>query len=200
MANKTVILVDNGHGKETPGKRSPDGSFREYAWAREVACMVCDLLQAQGYDARLLVPEERDVPLAERCRRANRFDKRGSILVSIHNNAAGDGGRWMLARGWAIYTTKGITEADTLAEYIYQRAVREFRAPLSVRTYSSQPLGHDFEADFYIIKNSYMPAVLVENFFQDNHKDVDWLKTPAAKAACADVIVEGVKDYLKSKR
>ena len=54
MANKTVVLVDNGHGKETPGKRSPDGSFREYRWAREVACMVCDLLQAQGYDARLL--------------------------------------------------------------------------------------------------------------------------------------------------
>ena len=196
MANKTAILIDNGHGKETPGKRSPDGVLREYAWAREVARMVCDELQA---NARLLVPEERDVPLAERCRRANQYDKRKSILVSIHNNAAGDGSKWMTARGWAIYTTRGITEADRLAEAIYQRAVRAFRAPLKVRSYSSAPLGHDFEADFYILLHSYMPAVLVENFFQDNQADVAYLLTPAGKAACAGVIVEGIKDYLKSK-
>lgn len=199
MANKTVILIDNGHGNETPGKRSPDGFFREYRWTRNVACMVCDILQADGYAARLLVPEERDVPLAERCRRANQYDKRKSILVSIHNNAAGDGSKWMNARGWAIYTTRGITEADRLAEAIYQRAIRAFRAPLKVRSYSSAPLGHDFEADFYILLHSYMPAVLVENFFQDNQADVAYLLTPAGKAACAEVIVEGVKDYLKSK-
>ena len=199
MANKTAILIDNGHGKETPGKRSPDGVLREYAWAREVARMVCDELQADGYAARLLVPEERDVPLAERCRRANQYDKRKSILVSIHNNAAGDGSKWMKARGWAIYTTRGITEADRLAEAIYQRAVRAFRAPLNVRRYSAAPLGHDFEADFYILLHSYMPAVLVENFFQDNQADVAYLLTPAGKAACAEVIVQGVKDYLKSK-
>ena len=199
MANRTVILIDNGHGKETPGKRSPDGSFREYAWTREVARMTCDILQAEGYNARLLVPEDTDVSLAERCRRANKFDKRKSILVSIHNDAAGKGDKWMKARGWAIYTTRGITEADRLAEAIYQRAIREFRAPLSVRTYSNQPLGHDFEENFYIILHSYMPAVLIENFFQDNRDDVAFLKTSAGKVACAEVVVDGVKDYLKSK-
>lgn len=199
MTNKTVILIDNGHGEETPGKRSPDGSFREYAWAREVARMVCDLFQAEGYDARLLVPEERDVPLAERCRRANKFDKRKSLLVSIHNNAAGDGRRWLSARGWSIFTTRGITEADRLAERLWFRAKSIFRWPLTVRSYSSQQLAHDFEADYYIILHSYMPAVLVEHFFMDNREDVAYLQTAAAKAACAEVIVEGVKDYLKSK-
>ena len=200
MANKPVILVDNGHGVETPGKRSPDGSFREYSWTREVARMVCDILQAEGYAAQLLVPEEHDVSLAERCRRANRHDKRQSVLVSIHNNAAGDGSRWMKARGWSIFTTRGITEADKLAECLYQRARKEFKAPLSVRTYSTtQYLGHDFESDFYILLHSYMPAVLVEHFFQDNHEDVAYLQTDAAKAACAEVIVEGVKDYIMNK-
>ena len=199
MANKTVILVDNGHGVETPGKRSPDGSFREYKWCREVACMVCDILQAEGYDARLLVPEERDVSLAERCRRANRFDKNKSILVSIHNNAAGTDGRWRKARGWRIFTTRGITEADQLAEFIWQRAMETFKAPLTVGAYSNAKYGHDWENDFQIIKSTYMPAVLVENFFQDNREDVAYLQTPAGKAACAEVIVDGVKDYLKSK-
>lgn len=200
MANKTLILIDNGHGAETPGKRSPDGSLREYAWTREVARMACDMFQAEGYNARLLVSEDRDVTLAERCRRANQYDKRNTILVSIHNNAAGDGSKWMKARGWAIYTTRGITEADRLAEAIYQRAVRQFRAPLSVRTYSNQPLGHDFEENFYIILHSYMPAVLIENFFQDNRDDVAFLKTSAGKVACAEVVVDGVKDYFKNKR
>lgn len=200
MANKTVILVDNGHGEETPGKRSPDGSFRENAWTREVACMVCDMLQAEGYDARLLVPEVRDVSLAERCRRANRYDKRKSILVSVHVNAAGSDGRWRNARGWRIFTTRGVTEADTLAEHIWKAAKATFKAPLTVGSYSSQPLGHDWENDFYIIKKSYMPAVLVENFFQDNKEDVAYLKTDAAKAACAEVIVQGIKDYFRNGR
>jgi len=199
MANRTVILIDNGHGKETPGKRSPDGSFREYAWTREVARMVCDELQAEGYNARLLVPEDTDVSLAERCRRANRYDKRNSILVSIHNNAAGDGKQWLNARGWSIFTTRGITEADRLAEAIWGRAIKVFVDPLNVRTYTNKPLGRDWEADFKILLKSYMPAVLIEHFFQDNREDVAYLQTDAAKAACAEVIVEGVKDYLKSK-
>ena len=192
-----TILIDNGHGVDCPGKRSPDGRFREYRWTRDVACMVCDLLQAEGYDARLLVPELRDVSLGERCRRANRFGKNDSILVSIHNNAAGNGARWMSARGWSIFTTKGITKADTLAECIWQRAKQAFKSPLSVRTYSNSPYGHDFEENFYILLHSYMPAVLVEHFFMDNKEDVAYLNTDLAKATCAEVIVAGIKDYLK---
>ena len=193
-----TILIDAGHGAETKGKRSPDGRHLEYKWCREVANMVCDLLQAEGYKAMLLVPETRDVPLAERVKRANKHPKDGSILVSIHNNASGNGSKWMKARGWSIWTTRGITRADYLAECIYERAKEEFNyGGLSVRSYSNQPLGHDFESDFYIIKNSYMPAVLVENFFQDNKDDVAYLGTDACKIACAEVIVCGIKDYLK---
>lgn len=192
-----IILIDNGHGAETKGKRSPDGTLLEYKWAREVACMVCDLLQADGYDARLLVPETRDVPLADRCRRANGYDKRNTILVSIHVNAAGDGKRWMGARGWSIYTTKGITAADTLAECIWNSAKKTFRSPLTVRAYSNSKLGRDYEENFYILLHSYCPAVLIENFFQDNKEDVAYLKTIAGKAACAEVIVGGIKDYLQ---
>lgn len=200
MANRTVILIDNGHGYETPGKRSPDGTFREYAWTREVARMTCDIFQAEGYSAQLLVPENWDIPLSVRCQRANRFDKNKSILVSIHNNAAGNGSKWMKARGWSIYTTRGISDADRLAQAIWYRADRMLTSPLVVRSYSSLPLGRDYEEDFYILKHSYMPAVLIENFFQDNREDVEWLKTDAAKVICAEVIIDGVKDYLRSMR
>ena len=51
------ILIDNGHGVETPGKRSPDGRLREYAYTREIAARVVTSLQTAGLYASLLVPE-----------------------------------------------------------------------------------------------------------------------------------------------
>lgn len=191
------ILIDNGHGIDTPGKRSPDGTLLEYKWARTTACMICDMLQAEGFDAQLLVPEQYDVTLAERCRRANRYDKRDTILVSIHVNASGKGDKWMTARGWRIITTRGITEADRLAECIWQRAKETFKAPLSVGSYSNQIYGHDWENNLYILLHTYCPTVLIENFFMDNKEDCAYLKTLLSNATCAEVAVEGIKDYLR---
>lgn len=38
------ILIDNGHGVETPGKRSPDGRFREYQDNRLLGRAIVELL------------------------------------------------------------------------------------------------------------------------------------------------------------
>ena len=65
------IFIDNGHGIETPGKRSPDGLFLEYQYNRLIASRVTAELLDCGYDASLLVPEDSDVSLAERCQRVN---------------------------------------------------------------------------------------------------------------------------------
>ena len=101
------ILIDNGHGSNTPGKCSPDQSLREYAYAREIAARVVADLKSRGYDAELLVSETKDISLAERARRVNEWcGKLGAnnvIVVSIHCNAAGNGS-WMSAGGWCAYT------------------------------------------------------------------------------------------------
>ena len=87
------ILLDNGHGIDTPGKRSPDGVLREYAWNRLIAGRVVSALTDLGHDAALLVPEQEDIPLPERCRRVNErcrlLGRDNVILISIHANAAG---------------------------------------------------------------------------------------------------------------
>ena len=41
--NDMKILIDNGHGIQTKGKRSPDGKFLEYAYTREIARRVVEL-------------------------------------------------------------------------------------------------------------------------------------------------------------
>lgn len=202
------ILIDNGHGIDTKGKCSPDAIhgltnsplyFREYQWAREVACMVGSLLAAEGYDAELLVKEQNDISLQERVRRANKYRANEAILVSIHVNAAGNGQQWMNARGWAIYTSVGITNADKLADCIALEAKRQFTAPgLKLRLKADKYMERDQEENFYILRNTNCPAVLVENFFQDNKEDVKYIKSDIGKATCADVVVEGIKAYLKT--
>lgn len=47
-----IVLIDNGHGVETPGKRSPDGRLREYAWTREVAQRIVGELRRRGIDGQ----------------------------------------------------------------------------------------------------------------------------------------------------
>ena len=46
--SSTKILIDNGHGSDTPGKRSPDGRFREYAFNRDITARVASKLTSLG--------------------------------------------------------------------------------------------------------------------------------------------------------
>lgn len=88
------ILIDNGHGVETPGKRSSDGRFREYQYNRLIARAIVEHLQCRGYDASLVVPEEEDISLEERCRSINRVairhghEPHDTFVVSIQPAAA----------------------------------------------------------------------------------------------------------------
>ena len=66
-----TILLDPGHGSDTPGKRSPDGRFREYAFNRDIAARVASELTSLGLNAENIVPELTDVPLKERASRIN---------------------------------------------------------------------------------------------------------------------------------
>ena len=201
--SKFKILIDNGHGIETPGKRSPDGRLLEYAWAREVASMVVDELKSYGFDADLLTPEIKDIPLSERVNRANRYcslyGRSNVLLVSIHVNAAGNGTKWMNARGWSAYTTPSRTKSDDLADDLYWAARQVFGAPLTIRAdYSDGDA--DWEENFYILKNTYCIAVLTENFFQDNKEDVEYLLSKKGKEDCATVHVSGIIAYLQYRR
>ena len=139
-----TILIDNGHGVETPGKRSPDGRFREYAYNRLIASAVVEHLRYRGYYAHLLVPEVEDISLPERVRRVNavckEMGKENVILVSIHINAAGRGDRWYNTTGWCTYTTRGITAADALALTLQCRHKISSRPPAPYRLHRRGPL------------------------------------------------------------
>lgn len=200
MGKEWIILIDNGHGEDTPGKCSPDGMYREYLWARGIAKAIAEHLCDIGYDARLIVPEQSDVPLAERARRVNeicgKFGKENVLLISIHSNASGNG-QWKSARGWCAYTSRGKTEADVLANCIYAEA-EKLLAGHKIRTDYSDG-DPDWEAGFYILTKTKCPAVLTENFFHDNREDVAYITSQDGIHAIVDTHVNGIINYIKSK-
>ena len=188
------VLIDNGHGSNTPGKRSPDGRLREYAYTREIAERLVMELRKNGIDAERIVKEEIDVPLAERCRRANEYKASEAVLVSIHCNAAGNGSDWMSARGWEAWTSVGKTKADKLATCLYENA--EHCLPgMKIRKDMTDG-DQDKENGFYILKHTKCPAVLTENLFQDNKEDVEFLLSEEGKLAIVNLHVWGIMKYM----
>ncbi len=213
-----VELYDNGHGIDTSGKCSPDMSLREYKKARELVRDIVGRRRAMGYDARILVPEDKDVRLDERCRRVNAIcnevGKSNVLLVSVHCNAAGADGKWKSAGGWCAYTSPGQTKADILATHLYdaaQTALADYIAEFPIRKASGdydskqQPIrtdysdgDPDYEARFYILVHTKCPAVLTESLFQDNKADCDFLLSEEGHNAIVNLHVNGVESYLKS--
>ncbi|MBQ7574987.1 MAG: N-acetylmuramoyl-L-alanine amidase [Bacteroidales bacterium] len=192
------ILLDNGHGFDTPGKRSPDGHFREYAYNRYLAFLIHERLNAIGLDVKILVPEREDISLKERCRRVNKIcqqlGKNQVILISIHVNAAGNGQNWLDARGWSCFTARGRTKADELATCLYE-AAKNHLPGMKIRTDFTDG-DPDIEKDFYIIRHSSCPAVLTENLFMDNRQDVAFLESEEGAKAIVNLHVDGILQYL----
>lgn len=190
-----IVLLDNGHGQDTAGKRSPDGRLREYAYAREIAERLEKALKGQGIDAVRITPEENDVSLGERCRRANKHGAKGVILVSIHCNAAGSDGQWHSAHGWSAHVAQNASvNSKTLARCLIKAANN---VGLSVREYSHH--APYWTQNLAICRDTKCPAVLTENLFQDNREDVEYLLSETGKQAIVDLHVNGILEYIKNK-
>lgn len=194
-----LILIDNGHGNNTPGKRSPDGKLQESAYTREIASKVVYALRRLGYNAELLVPEIYDVRLLERVHRVNvkcqSLGKDNVLCVSIHCNAAGNGKEWMKATGWEIWTSPGKTKSDDLANHFVTMAKRHFENQ-TIREWKKVDGERDKEARFTILTDTLCPAVLTENFFMDSRKDVKYLLSDEGRSAVVRCHVDAIVSYI----
>lgn len=184
------ILIDNGHGCNTPGKRSPDGRLQEWQWTRGIAKRIVDGLLAKGYDASLLVAEDHDVSLRERVARANRYAD--ALVVSVHVNAAGMGNAWRLARGWSVHVSRNAGMGSRRLAALLADSAREHG--LTVRT----PLPHcDYwTQNLAICRDTRCTAVLTENLFMDNRQDCALLLSAEWQKAIADTHVQAITNYL----
>ena len=194
------ILIDNGHGYNTPGKCSPDGRLREYKYSREIAAALCDELKTQGYDAELIVTESYDVSLRQRTQRVNAICRKlgasNVLLVSIHCNAAGSDGRWHTAQGWSAHVSLNASQrSKNLAGYLADAAKA---AGLKVRL--QRPGQSYWPQNLAICRDTNCAAVLTENLFQDNRDDVDYLLSDAGRKAIVGLHRTGILNYIKQTK
>jgi len=189
------ILIDNGHGIETKGKRSPvwqpdDAQLFEFEFNRDIANRVFRILKKENVDCELVTPQINDVSLVERVRRVNAWHQQTPcFLVSIHANAGG-------GTGWEVFTSPGQTESDPLATVFFNEA-KAWLPDFRMRTDYSDG-DPDKEAKFYMLTKTMCPAVLTENLFMDNETDCRFLLSEEGREIITYIHVNGILKILKT--
>ena len=198
MSRFTWIL-DPGHGGvkdgvyQTSGKRSPiweDGSvYYEGEGNRQIAHKVGDRLECLDINYIFTVePEDpTDIGLPARVDFINRLPYKNLIGVSLHSN----GFSKESANGWEIWTSKGETTSDKVASIFYNRFQDKFKE----RKFRSDTKDGDVdkESNFYILRNTKCPFVLLENFFHTNESECkEILMTEEGQNKIVDAIIESI--------
>ncbi len=191
-----TIILDNGHGCNTLGKRSPvwsDGrQLFEWEFNRAIVKRIAATLERERIRYHILVPEKSDISLKERVRRVNtyyRTHNQDAFLLSIHANAGG-------GTGWEAWTSRGTTKSDRIASIFYMEAHKSFGDEWKIRTDWTDN-DEDKEADFYILKNTLCPAVLTENFFMDTERDCRYIMSERGRQVIADMHVHAIHRIIK---
>lgn len=203
------VFLDAGHGGINPktgqymvlagGKQfdHKKGSFHngtifyEGVFNRQLAQKIDAELVKKGIRVVHTYHDWQDNSLESRVALANKYSRtvKEGVFVSVHANAANT-----RARGFSVWTTKNKSKSDLLADFIWERvkvAMPEFQMRED-RTDGD----HDYEEQFYVTRNTEMPAVLIETLFFDNYEDAVLLMSQTIQQRVAVAVADAIADYL----
>jgi|TARA_R110000824_G_C15231140_1_gene678592 N-acetylmuramoyl-L-alanine amidase len=186
---KTIVL-DSGHGGcnpeyVTPGKRSPifeDGSvLYEGECNRQIKARIMELMRFQNMPYFDCSPEQEDISLSERVKRANSISD--SLFISLHSNAGG-------GTGCEVFISKNCSKKSEQMAKIIEN--------LYFPVFEGEKWRGIKREDFFVIKNTYQPAILIESFFMDTEKECKkYLMTRSGRDRIAYWIFEAIKEMVK---
>lgn len=209
------LILDPAHGKDTVGKRSPDGLHLEYKWSRlrlinifrrfvetsntNIHAPFLYEENEPGLTRRVLYYNENICPLYDR-----------TIMFSLHNDAENpktcDVQGWGKAHGIAFWTSRGETPADVYATQLYEYCVsrmpeESFRTAYWLNK-GEQIKDPDYEANFTVLAGNrtvkpFYEGILVEWKFMTNKKDVQDLKDPVKNQQVEDVLFSGLLNIIQ---
>ena len=179
--NKYYVVIDPGHGGPDPGAIGI-GGLRETDIVLDVSKLVTKLLSEKGVNVRLTRNKEIDMDLPPRVLIANRT--KADIFVSIHANASRGKRRDINVLETFYYTGwRGRLLAKKIQKQILKvspgspdRGVRQGR--------------------YFVIKNTRMPAVLIEIGFLTGRLDARRLEKSIHRERIAYAITKGILEYL----
>ena len=176
MTSKYTWILDPGHGGmidgeyQTSGKRSPEFEFGQYfegVGNRQIVKKLLAKCKEAGILAIDVVDTEEDMPLRERVEKANILHRlhKNCIYVSIHSDAFDKES----ANGYSVYTSPGETSSDDIAETFIESMTNDFMD--HTLRHDNSDGDRDKEAQFYVLKKTMCPAILIENFFMTNMRE-----------------------------
>lgn len=177
---KKKVAVNKGHGMKTQGKQTPDG-YKEYLFNHQVIEFIEMLLIINGYDVQPCYTKSsvKELTLTQIAKVANA--SQADYFISVHYNAFSVG--WNDAVGGI--ETYYYNSGKKLAEYIHKELIKG--TPLKNRGVK--------RANFTVLKNTSMPAVLVECGFMTNRNEAKLMKSLGYQYECAEEIVAGICLY-----
>lgn len=181
------LALGAGHGIHTEGKRclkSIDPNETREWWLNDRICDYVEqyLAEYEGYSLLRLDDSddgEENVPLAERVKKANSWG--ADFYLSVHHNAGINGGT---GGGIIAFTYPGASAASRAwRDELYDALIRH----TGLKGNRSTPKA---EGNYYVLKQTTMPAVLLELGFMDSKTDVPVILTDEYAQQCARAIVE----------
>lgn len=182
-----LIAISDGHGMETAGKRTPtlpDGTFMKENEFNSAVKKYLDVnLKRCGFKTLLVSPGDADVPLKQRTDLAN--ENKADIYVSVHANAFDGKFDDYDPSGVETYHYPNSVEGNKLAEIIHKHLIKGTKQiNRGVKT-----------ADFHELRETNMPAVLVEAEFMDNLVGAKLLLSDSFRKEVATEVAMGICEY-----
>lgn len=195
-----IIVIDAGHNySDTWQKMSPkkeDGTrFYEYQSNRRIARKLSMELDKLGveYTYTIHPDDKNDMSLQNRVGKANavayKEGKDNVLFISLHSDALGTAEKWYDANGYSIFTSVGDTKSDKYAK-VFEEVAKEKLEPCKKKVRGL------YEKNFYVLKHTICPAILLEQLFYSNEEDLEFLESDEGVKVLVDIIVEAIKRIL----
>lgn len=177
-----LIVVDPGHGGQDHGGSSLGPPEKEVAL--DYALMLGLSLQRRGYRIMLTRTDDRFVPLSERANKAN--EAAADLFVSVHANASGN----EKARGpWTLHAV-GAKRAKEIGASL-QKAMVEVLGGKADAVY---PDGEGWTGGrrLAVLRQTRMPAVLLELGFLTNQQDMELITNPDVRKRVCEAVASAI--------
>jgi len=210
-----TVVLDAGHGGEDPG--AAYSGLQEKSLNLDIAARLRDALHEAGFSAVMTRDNDRFIALSARAAIANRLD--ADVFISIHSNANRNrqvsGAEVYFPRvsevaaaGWPPHVSPADVSDDSgrvrhiLWDLVLSRARTQSRALASAICDAMQQAlqtGCQVKAArFVVLREAWMPAVLVEVGYVSNQQDAGRLGQAAYRQSAAEAIARGVAAYARA--
>lgn len=195
LKNKTVIVIDVGHGGSDPGKVSADG-IKEKDINLQIAQYLKDYLIAQDYTVYLTRDTDKGLydenvsnkKVSDLNNRIRFFkEKNAAYVVSIHQNSFPD----TAPHGAQTFYYTGSKEGEVFAASIQE-------ALLAID--ESNTRKEKASSSYYLLKHTDVPSVIVECGFLSNPEETARLTDSNYQKRLAFAISQGICNYTSSIR